>query len=569
MLDVDALPSPGTKLFLPSLLAHVRSALPGFPAEPVIIQVLLLCITSGDRNLILRTRDEDVGLVARLATLVSTCRFFGYTVHKYKCHVDAWKQTPSQFLQSLLLSTSTVAAVTDGPFGPSHKYRERRQRATGSRNSGGKLSVATVAAAHVGKTSIPRSLSCPCDSRPSPSTLHRGNPDASESTANDDRQTSAATDARRPALLSSKAHTEPCLSTLPLEGPVSRPTTADIGMPTAVVVSGLEHASIQSQKALLWSLANRRLVVPPDGPSETSQTRMVFDLPQNFVLVYVCRLDERERPPIYKSLLDRFAMSSPVNVSPQTRIAVRQFRPPSTPPPRTLGTSTDVAGYFSGPPTPPMVESLPPAIPPSLLRSLKGLCANYTRMRPLLNIYLADLFTATRHFGSLDGTLLTLRARQDAEALIRASRVLGVDPTGAELIKEAVSSAMPAGDIESVSTQPSYPPSHLSASVSSDALLGAIDMPEIREPSLSPSAQHSISTWEKNALDLDVSEADIARIFPRVVSHRVRVRDSPYDEVLSSAVWGAVGTCANTDGEEMTWERDTVKDILVQILSEV
>lgn len=61
---------PGTQLFLATLLAHVRSALPGFPLEPTILQVLLLCIIAGDRNLILRTRDEDIGLVTKLAAMV-------------------------------------------------------------------------------------------------------------------------------------------------------------------------------------------------------------------------------------------------------------------------------------------------------------------------------------------------------------------------------------------------------------------------------------------------------------------------------------------------------------------
>lgn len=64
-------PPVGTHPFLPALLTHVRATVPGFPLEPVIIQVLLLCIASGDKNLILRTRDEDVTFVSKLTTLVS------------------------------------------------------------------------------------------------------------------------------------------------------------------------------------------------------------------------------------------------------------------------------------------------------------------------------------------------------------------------------------------------------------------------------------------------------------------------------------------------------------------
>ena len=70
MTMVDNLPNPGSVSFLPSLLAHIRIAAPGLPLEPIIVQVLLLCIVSRDRNLILRTREEDIGLVSRLAVIV-------------------------------------------------------------------------------------------------------------------------------------------------------------------------------------------------------------------------------------------------------------------------------------------------------------------------------------------------------------------------------------------------------------------------------------------------------------------------------------------------------------------
>jgi hypothetical protein len=73
---------------------------------------------------------------------------------------------------------------------------------------------------------------------------------------------------------------------------------------------------------------------------------------------------------------------------------------------------------------------------------------------------------------------------------------------------------------------------------------------------------------------LDVSEADIARIVARVFSHRLRVRDE--EEILGSLVYSAVGSCvaceARDEGddqtEQNTWERSTVKDILVEILAE-
>jgi hypothetical protein len=63
---------------------------------------------------------------------------------------------------------------------------------------------------------------------------------------------------------------------------------------------------------------------------------------------------------------------------------------------------------------------------------------------------------------------------------------------------------------------------------------------------------------------------------PRVLSHRLRVRDGPEEENLGSLVYSAVGSCVacevRDEGDDQTkqntWERSTVKDILVEILAE-
>ena len=74
---------PGTAAYFPSILSRIREACPDLPLEPVIVQSILLCLVAGDddatpqiashgsRNLILRTREEDVGLVLALTELVS------------------------------------------------------------------------------------------------------------------------------------------------------------------------------------------------------------------------------------------------------------------------------------------------------------------------------------------------------------------------------------------------------------------------------------------------------------------------------------------------------------------
>ncbi|KAF9227155.1 hypothetical protein BS17DRAFT_694756 [Gyrodon lividus] len=589
-IDIDALPRPGTPFFLPSLLGHIRTAAPGLPLEPVITQVLLLSIISGDKNLILRTRDEDVAFVAKLTTLALNA-VFGYNVHKLKCHSDTRNQTPSDFLWSLFFPPSIVTSSSDGPNASSHKHRERHQRVSSSRNSGGKLPAVvppSVSTARSRRTSFCRSISYPTESKPPIPALRRPQLDLETDSTDIGPKPAVNTevDCQRPTTSHPNPFGVRTESSVPTnlasivqthQSHVSHVNVAALKLPSAVVVSGLEQANLPAQKALLQTLAERKLILSDEGPDN-----LVLELPEEFFVVYVCRSDPRERPPIYKSLLDRFAMSSPVNISSQTRLTMRQYRPPSSPSttlssPHNSATSAafPALNFFPGPPTPSPPASASPVIPTALLRQLKDLCTAQARIRPPLNIYLADLFTATRHYGPLDGMMLTTRARQDAEALVRATRVLGIDRTGAELLKEAANGAPMPSEVDGSSTDRHYSHSHLSmASISSDALLEEIDVPEVYEPSARSSVRRSFVghlTGEEEPLELDVSEVDIARIFPRVVSHRVRVRDSPFDEVLSSAVCGAVsraGELQDPKAESM-WKRDTVKDILVHILAEV
>lgn len=59
--------------FYPVLLSNVHSAAPDLPLDPVIFRSLLLCIlASGDKNLLLRSSEEDISLVQNITALVST-----------------------------------------------------------------------------------------------------------------------------------------------------------------------------------------------------------------------------------------------------------------------------------------------------------------------------------------------------------------------------------------------------------------------------------------------------------------------------------------------------------------
>ncbi len=63
----------GTQEFLPALLTHIRNSAKSLavPLDLVILQSVLLCLIAGEKNLILRTPDEDVALTVRLAVWVS------------------------------------------------------------------------------------------------------------------------------------------------------------------------------------------------------------------------------------------------------------------------------------------------------------------------------------------------------------------------------------------------------------------------------------------------------------------------------------------------------------------
>jgi hypothetical protein len=77
-----------------------------------------------------------------------------------------------------------------------------------------------------------------------------------------------------------------------------------VKIPSAIVVSGLEHASLPAQRAVLRTLAEKKLVVS-DNHSEI-EPELQLNLPDDFIMVYVCRLDPYERPPIYNILVCTF-----------------------------------------------------------------------------------------------------------------------------------------------------------------------------------------------------------------------------------------------------------------------
>ena len=194
------------------------------------------------------------------------------------------------------------------------------------------------------------------------------------------------------------------------------------------------------------------------------------------------------------------------------------FTPPTFTKPLPLRSRS--SSHFNLPPLP---EDI---LPRSFLKALSD-AHHRAHISHTLSLYLSDIFSATRHNSRLDATLLTAKASKDAEALIRASRVIGADLTGMELLRPVVRT---------------------------DDFWEADDAGE-----------------DSGSQALEVSEVDVARIAPRVISHRVRVRDGPEDEILSSALFGATfkPLPKATTSTDLSTGRLTVKGLLVEILSEV
>jgi hypothetical protein len=69
--DIRVLPQVGTPPFFPAVLAGIRTAAPTLPLDPVVLQTLLLCLIAGEKNLILRTQEEDMASVSKLTASVS------------------------------------------------------------------------------------------------------------------------------------------------------------------------------------------------------------------------------------------------------------------------------------------------------------------------------------------------------------------------------------------------------------------------------------------------------------------------------------------------------------------
>ena len=395
-------------------------------------------------------------------------------------------------------------------------------------------------------------------------------------------------------------------------------------LPHALVVSNLEDAPDAVQRALAQVLVTRKVVLA-GGEAEDERT---WPLPAGFIVIYVCPWNATERPAIHKSLLDKFAMSTNILIAAHIRRDFRMLPFSMTAPTRAVPAGSEDRFFSHSTPTSPAAPavSLPTHTPPLATRALPPMhqrAATYggpaahgmppsaspfttervvpaglldalhaaharTRISPRLARYLADTLSAARAHPRLDAMLLTARAHSDAESLVRASRVLGLDLTGAELLRPpaAGSSTMGSEDNEEDEDGEGEGEDDYRSALDAWASASSVDAhdnehenaPLMHAGDVASSARGGAGGEENGAgLEvLDAAEVHVARMVPRVISHRVRLRSGPEDEVLASALFGAtfgagaaVGVGARSEPDGAQSRVDSVKAVLVQILADV
>jgi len=211
-----------------------------------------------------------------------------------------------------------------------------------------------------------------------------------------------------------------------------------------------------------------------------------------------------------------------------------------------------------------------PILPRDFLPRLRSLStSDHVNIHPSIRLYVADLITAARHHHELDGTMLGVRSVEDAEALVRAHRVLGAGDVGSALIERtaALSITSAAGSTLSlhhpvgadVAVQPHWAEEWSLTTASPRRPASATSDAEVDWLHFDPQAK-----W-------DVSEVDAAKVVPRVISHRLRVRDGPEDELMAGVMFMATAPRILTGIENngTAWRRRTVKEILVKLMVHV
>jgi len=518
---------PGTPEFFASMLSFIRLTAPGVPLDTVIFQSIVLSIMSGNRHVLLRTRYEDITIVQNLAALIFT-DILGYTTYKHKITPPS-DVSPSAFLSYIF---SPYQGAPMGRSDPSSKTRPKRPSSHPNSQS------------HRRQASEPNASSS--DTPASPTSL-RERPGAKSRRPRRSPFLATATRSNSSGLVESGS-------------PRAEHASEDRPLPSALVLTGLEHATVPCHRALLRTLLENRVTFGED--SEDGADPSLGELPEDFILVYICPFDPRERPPIHKSLLDKFSLSVAIALHSSTREAYAEYLASHF-----FDTQSSSFSFTSTQPATPI-----PILPRDFLPRLRSLSTpTHVNIHPSLRLYIADLIAAARHHHELDGTLLGVRCLQDAEALVRAHRVLGAGDVGPALVERAAALSITTAAGSSLSV-------HYGGGEDISVHLhwvepegGSLDKP-LPRPAISAASGMEADWLHSDPLvKWDVSEVDVAKVVPRVISHRLRVRDGPEDELMAGILFMATSPRVPTSIEhkEGMWRRRTIKEIMVKLMTHV
>ena len=211
-----------------------------------------------------------------------------------------------------------------------------------------------------------------------------------------------------------------------------------------------------------------------------------------------------------------------------------------------------------------------PILPREFLPRLRSLSTSeHASIHPSIRLYIADLISAARHHHELDGTLLGVRSVEDAEAIVRAHRVLGAGDMGSTLIERTAALSITSAAGSSLSLH--HPVGAGEAVHPHWVEEWSLTTVSPRRPASTTSGAEADWFHLDPQTKWDVSEVDVAKVVPRVISHRLRVRDGPEDELMSSVMFMATTRRIPTGVENngSAWRRRTVKEILVKLMTHV
>jgi len=214
------------------------------------------------------------------------CQIFtdilGYTTHKHKIAPSS-DLSPSSFVPSIFCSVYQGA-----PHGSSSKMRAKRSRSHPTSGS------------HRRQASEPNASSS----------------DTSPTTPRERLDVRSRPPRRLPFHATTARSDSSAL--IESEGPHSQRTPGNPWLPSALVLTGLEHSSAPCHRALLRALLENRVAFGEDlhGAKPSFE-----EFPEDFIVVYVCPFDPRERPSIHKSLVRHtpMALSLPTNLTKRPR----------------------------------------------------------------------------------------------------------------------------------------------------------------------------------------------------------------------------------------------------------